>query len=866
MGGSPESLDFLRAAKQRTVRTSDGAPRGFVVGESSTGDVLIAASLLTPPGEYALTVSAVNEAGEERSTPLSVTLTPPKTVPSNATRPPVVLLNGWRIGFLSSCPISIDSGGTFGSLESDLANDGVPVVYFFDNCVEDANAPIEELGNVLGQFLALIKYDTGAVVPQVDLVGHSMGGLIVRSYFAGLHSDGSLSTPVDPKVRKLVQVATPNFGSFLASAAPGTQAAEMVPGSPFLWNLATWNLRGDDLRGVDALAVIGNAGYEATLAISPPDLASDGVVSLSSASLGFARDSTRTRILPYCHSDFGIAEQVFVDCRGAGIAAAPETNAIIRSFFAGSTIWQSIGTTPQQDRWLKSYGGMYVADLTASNQYLGDISTASFGTVPLTRGGASGIFYGDLVSGRDTFHLASKSQGTLNCGPVTEAAGYYTAFRCKASPLVSSVSPLLANTNAWVVRSGGILAIAGAGFGSSKCSACSVVAYPGPVILAISSWTDSSITVTMPASFNGIALIVVQTSTGSDSISFVARPQPSPPSIVLSSTQLQFSYITGGAPPATQRVTVSNGGDGSLSWSASANFPWIVAAASLSSLTLAIDPTGLAVGTYRGSVSVAAPGATNSPQTIAVTLTVAGIAGPTVIVSSVINAASGAAGAVAPGELVTIKGSGLGPPIGLSFSVDSISGTVSSTLAGTRVFFGPFAAPITYTSAGQINAIAPYEIAGQAQVTIQVQYQGGTSAGVVVPVASAAPGIFTLGSTGSGQALAANQDGTLNGPSAPAPRSSYLTIYFTGGGQTNPPGATGGVTGSVLKWLVQPVSVTVGGVSATVSFDGAAPTFVDGLNQLNIQLGNGTPSGTSLPVILTVGGRASPSSATLAVQ
>jgi uncharacterized protein (TIGR03437 family) len=93
-----------------------------------------------------------------------------------------------------------------------------------------------------------------------------------------------------------------------------------------------------------------------------------------------------------------------------------------------------------------------------------------------------------------------------------------------------------------------------------------------------------------------------------------------------------------------------------------------------------------------------------------------------------------------------------------------------------------------------------------------------------------------------------------------------LTIYFTGGGQTNPPGATGGVTGSVLKWLVQPVSVTVGGVSATVSFDGAAPTFVDGLNQLNIQLGSNTPSGTALPVILTVGGRASPASATLTVQ
>jgi uncharacterized protein (TIGR03437 family) len=93
-----------------------------------------------------------------------------------------------------------------------------------------------------------------------------------------------------------------------------------------------------------------------------------------------------------------------------------------------------------------------------------------------------------------------------------------------------------------------------------------------------------------------------------------------------------------------------------------------------------------------------------------------------------------------------------------------------------------------------------------------------------------------------------------------------VTIYFTGGGQTNPPGVTGSVTGLVLKSLTQPVSVTVGGLPATVAFAGAAPTFVDGVLQLNIRLADNTPSGSALPLSIVVGGVSSPAGVTLAVQ
>jgi len=72
-------------------------------------------------------------------------------------------------------------------------------VWSVPNCI------IEELGGYLLQVLNLVRYDTGALVPQVDLVGHSMGGLIARAYLAGLQADGSLAPPQTPRVRKLVE-------------------------------------------------------------------------------------------------------------------------------------------------------------------------------------------------------------------------------------------------------------------------------------------------------------------------------------------------------------------------------------------------------------------------------------------------------------------------------------------------------------------------------------------------------------------------------------------------------------------------------------------------------------------------------------
>jgi uncharacterized protein (TIGR03437 family) len=748
-----ETVDFVRDAKRRVAR------QGFAVGPGIRGDqVLIGVSVSTPPGEYTVHFSAYNDAGEERAGSATVVVDAIQTVPVTATKPPVILLNGWQFS-LSGCPVSKDSTGTFGSFARLLQQDGVPVVYFFDNCVEDPSGKIEDLGNKLAQFLNTIKYDSGAQVPQIDLVAHSMGGLIARAYLAGLQADRSLAPPVNPLVRKFVQIATPNFGSFLATSILGEQAAEMIPASSFLWGLATWNQWGDDLRGVDALAIIGNAGICCSLT-SQLLHASDGLVSLTSASLGFARDPSRTRIVPYCHTD----SFFLLGCSGPAIAnadEAPKTAQILRSFLADSADWASatISTTPPEDSFLSQYGGLYFVEEKATPEYVVDVSQVSFGSMPLQVGGATGFYFSEFIKGTGTFQATSASLGILSCGPFTVPLGYYYPLRCKASPVISGVTPLLPNTTAKLVQPGTNITIAGLGFGQ-LCTNCKVLANPGSVALQVSSWSDQAIAVFLPAALTGLVQLVVQNAAGSDATNIMAAA---------------------------------------------------------------------------------------------------------VAVTSVTNAASSVGGAVAPGEIVAIKGGNLGPSPGVSFTVDQMTGNVDSTLAGTRVFFDGFAAPILYASATQVNAIVPYEVAGQAQTVMEVEVQGVRSAAVTLQLAKAAPASFTSNATGSGQASAVNGDGSLNGPSSPAAKGTYVFLYFTGGGLTEPPGVTGSVNGSVLKYLTQDVSVTVGGQAATVTFAGAAPTFVDGVGQLNILLGDNTPSGPAQPIVIKVGGVSSPATATLAI-
>jgi trimeric autotransporter adhesin len=154
-----------------------------------------------------------------------------------------------------------------------------------------------------------------------------------------------------------------------------------------------------------------------------------------------------------------------------------------------------------------------------------------------------------------------------------------------------------------------------------------------------------------------------------------------------------------------------------------------------------------------------------------------------VIVNGVTNAASNLAGPIAPGELIVITGSGLGPAQLVSATPGS-DGLYAGQLAGTTVMVNDSPAPVIYTSANQVAAVVPDSVSiDTAQIT--VTYQGQTSASFPVPVAPTAPGIFTQDATGQGHAAAINQNGLINVPAHW--EGDVMTLFLTGAGHPTAP-------------------------------------------------------------------------------
>jgi uncharacterized protein (TIGR03437 family) len=138
-----------------------------------------------------------------------------------------------------------------------------------------------------------------------------------------------------------------------------------------------------------------------------------------------------------------------------------------------------------------------------------------------------------------------------------------------------------------------------------------------------------------------------------------------------------------------------------------------------------------------------------------------------------------------------------------------------------------------------------------------VEYNGIYSVAATVPVLPAIPAIITVNSEGTGEAVAVNQDGTLNSASNPAARGSVVTLYATGEGQRNPAGVTG-VPAPAYDPPVLPVIVTVGNMPAALPYASSAPGYV-GLMQIDLTVPENAPTGSAVPVVLTVGTAQSPS-------
>jgi len=202
------------------------------------------------------------------------------------------------------------------------------------------------------------------------------------------------------------------------------------------------------------------------------------------------------------------------------------------------------------------------------------------------------------------------------------------------------------------------------------------------------------------------------------------------------------------------------------------------------------------------------------------------------------SAASQTGGSVAPGEFISLYGTGLGPATGAGAALDS-SGLIASQLAGTEVLFDGRAVPLLWASATQINLLAPYGIAAETTTTLEVLTPGGSSQTLELTVVPTQPNAFVI----------VNGDGTVNGPNHPAVAGSILTLYAGGAGALNQSLPDGTVAANPAPAPVAPVSIVFpqytvnlfpGGVTGEcpetteqLLYTGASPGLVANALQIN---------------------------------
>lgn len=106
------------------------------------------------------------------------------------------------------------------------------------------------------------------------------------------------------------------------------------------------------------------------------------------------------------------------------------------------------------------------------------------------------------------------------------------------------------------------------------------------------------------------------------------------PVLVVNPGTLSFT-ANEGENPANQTLSISNAGSGSMSWSVTDDQTWLSVAPSNGTTTTEVDPvtvqvnsSAMTAGNYSGTITVTASGASDSPQTIPVSLSIQSGPGP----------------------------------------------------------------------------------------------------------------------------------------------------------------------------------------------------------------------------------------------
>ena len=219
--------------------------------------------------------------------------------------------------------------------------------------------------------------------------------------------------------------------------------------------------------------------------------------------------------------------------------------------------------------------------------------------------------------------------------------------------------------------------------------------------------------------------------------------------------------------------------------------------------------------------------------------------------SGIVNGASFAQGGLVPGAIATVFGTSLTSATGINLtSTLPLPGEFLDNIVLVNGIKAPLFAVDNVSGQEQINFQVPWEVASGPTATMVVENSGVASASITVPVIAAQPGIFNypVGADTFGAILHTNFQ--LASTGNPAKSGETVLIYCTGLGAVSPEPADG-AAGNGEHTVTLP-SVTIGKLSAHVSFGGLAPGFV-GLYQINVDVPTSLTKGDQAVVVTQAG-------------
>jgi len=307
------------------------------------------------------------------------------------------------------------------------------------------------------------------------------------------------------------------------------------------------------------------------------------------------------------------------------------------------------------------------------------------------------------------------------------------------------------------------------------------------------------------------------------------------------------TYLDGPGPDAATAISLDASGDVWLTGTNAEGFPagspFFVLVAGDFLAELSADGSKLlssmGLGFTGQGVAVDSSGILHLASTYGLVSTFTPGASPASRITGIVNAAQGqVAGRIAPSEIISIFGYGLGPAAPAVATPQN--GAFPTALAGVRVLVNGTAVPLLYVSESQINAEIPSPVNGVQAGNATVQVMNG-SATLPEFRASVDDSIFGVFLNPDGYLAAINQDGTLNSEANPAKAGSIVSIWATG----LPPAATvdGAVANAADNWCLG-CQISFGSVTEVASYAGAAPGLIDGVMQINFLI----PASVSLTI------------------